>query len=110
VGIRAAAVPLPGHVLLRLYSGRRSLLVDPFQGGRITTRRDCVRYLTENGLVPRAEWFRDARPEELFLRQILNLMHSYQARGMRERARELRTLAALMQVRVPRRRTQKRRG
>ncbi len=92
-GIRAAPVALPGRVILRLYAGRRSILVDPFQGGRVRTRADLVRYLAEHGLVARPEWFRDASDGALFQRHVLNLMSSSQTRGLEREARELHRLA-----------------
>jgi regulator of sirC expression with transglutaminase-like and TPR domain len=95
-GIRAAAVPLPGHVLLRLYSGRRSLIIDPFRGGRVRTRSDCLRYLAEQGLVPRPSWFRDATDAMLLQRHARNLMNSYQLRGRARLARDLERVAQVL--------------
>ncbi len=92
-GLRAAAVALPGRVLLRLYAGRRSMLVDPFLGGKARTRMDCIRYLAHNGLVPRPDWFHDATDTALFQRHVLNLMSSCQIRGLDARAHELHRLA-----------------
>lgn len=95
-GLRAAAVPLPGHVLLRLYAGERSLLVDPFHGGRIRQRADCLRYLAQHGLTPQASWFRDASDASLFQRHLLNLMSSHQVRGRTRLARRLHRIARLL--------------
>ena len=41
-GLRTAPVALPGRVLLRIYAGRRSMLIDPFRGGCVRTRTDCM--------------------------------------------------------------------
>ena len=92
-GIQAAPVALPGRVLLRLYAGRRSMLVDPFQGGRARTRMDCIRYLAQHGLVPRPDWFHDATDRQLFQRHVLNLMSSSQMRGLHRESQELHRLA-----------------
>ena len=92
-GLRVAAVALPGRVFLRLYSGRRYMLVDPFEGGRARTRKDCIRYLSEHGLVPRPGWFHDASDAKLFQRHVLNLMNSYQVRGHTRLARRLYAIA-----------------
>jgi regulator of sirC expression with transglutaminase-like and TPR domain len=93
-GIRAAPLALPGRVMLKVYAGARSILVDPFHGGRVRTRGDLVRYLGEHGLVARPEWFHDASDAALFQRHVLNLMSSSQARGLRRESRELEHLAA----------------
>jgi regulator of sirC expression with transglutaminase-like and TPR domain len=95
-GIRAAAVPLPGHILLRLYAGRRSILVDPFHGGRMRTRADCLSHLARHGLVPRPEWMQDATDAQLFQRQVRNLMNSMQMRGLRTRSDSLAVLAGAL--------------
>jgi regulator of sirC expression with transglutaminase-like and TPR domain len=103
-GLKAAPIALPGRVLLRLYAGPRSLILDPFLGGKARTRQDCVNYLAKHGLVPRPQWFADASDGALFHRQILNLMGSYQARGQTREAGELATLmAAVNRVRARRR-------
>ena len=95
-GLSAAPVALPGRVLLRLYAGRRSMLVDPFLGGRVRTRTDCIRYLGEHGLVPRPDWFHDATDAALFQRHALNLMNSAQMRGLTVQAEELYRLAVVV--------------
>jgi len=101
-GFRAAAVALPGRVMLRLYAGRRSLLIDPFKGGRVRTKMDCIKYLAQNGLVPRPDWFRDASDATLFQRHVLNLMASSQMRGLERQARDLHQLARVIaQTREP---------
>ena len=92
-GIQAAPVALPGRVLLRLYAGRRSMLVDPFQGGKARTRMDCIRYLAQHGLVPRPDWFHDATDRQLFQRHVLNLMSSSQMRGLQKETQDLHRLA-----------------
>ncbi len=96
-GIRAAIVPLPGHVLLRLYhSGDRSVLVDPFQGGQPRSRSDCLEYLRECNLVPQPAWFEDAEDASMFLRHVRNLVNSYSLRGLKGRARELLRVAEIL--------------
>lgn len=47
-GLQASGVVMPDHYLVRLH-GRRPLLIDPFHGGRVVTRNDCVRYLKAGG-------------------------------------------------------------
>jgi regulator of sirC expression with transglutaminase-like and TPR domain len=93
-GLKAAPIALPGRVLLRLYAGPRSLILDPFLGGKARTRQDCVNYLAKHGLVPRPQWFADASDAALFHRHILNLMGSYQARGHTREASELTAIVA----------------
>ena len=92
--LRAAPIALPGRVLLRLYAGPRSLILDPFLGGKARTRQDCVNYLAKHGLVPRPQWFADASDTALFHRHLLNLMGSHQARGHAREGAELSAIVA----------------
>jgi len=93
-GLKAAPIALPGRVLLRLYAGPRSLILDPFLGGKARTRQDCVNYLAKHGLVPRPQWFADASDASLVHRHLLNLMGSHQARGHAREAAELAAIVA----------------
>ncbi len=92
-GLDAAILPLPGHVLLRLYSGKRSLIIDPFHGGAIRRRTDCVRYLAQHGMIPEPAWFRDATDAAMFQRHVANLMSCHQNRGRTRLARALHGVA-----------------
>ncbi len=95
-GLRAGALPLPGHVLLRVRDGRRGLIVDPFHGGKVRTRDDCVRYLAEHALLPKPQWFQEASDRALFQRHVLNLMNSLQLRGLARPAADLHRLALVL--------------
>ncbi len=98
-GIRAAAVPLPGHVMLRLYAGERSLLVDPFHGGKIRTRKDCLTYLLHQGLAPRTDWFADATDRQLLLRQTGNLINGLRLVGRSAEAHALKDVLRAVEPR-----------
>lgn len=95
-GLAAAAVPLPGRVLLRLYSGQRSLLADPFAGGKLRTRRECLSYLESRGLAARPEWFQDAGPAQLVQRHLLNLERAYRRLGRAADSRFARRAAGVV--------------
>jgi len=96
-GLRAAMIPLPGHVLLRLYSADgRSYLVDPFHGGQPRSRADCVRYLRDSGLAPQPEWFQDASDAIMLQRHLLNLANSCRRRGLHADARGLRQVVRIL--------------
>jgi regulator of sirC expression with transglutaminase-like and TPR domain len=94
-GLAAAAVPLPGRVLLRLYSGQRTLLADPFAGGKLRTRRECLSYLESRGLAARPEWFQDAEPALLVHRHLLNLERAYRRLGRPQDAQFARLAASV---------------
>ncbi|MEO0651123.1 MAG: transglutaminase family protein [Planctomycetota bacterium] len=95
-GLRVAPVALPGHVILRLYSRNRSMLIDPFDGGAVRTRKECLGFLLERGLSPRAEWFADATDAALFQRHLINLANSHRQRGRATTARRLQDIAGIV--------------
>jgi len=97
LGIRAAALPIPGHVVLRVYGQDRPILLDPFHGGEVRTHQECVDYLARNGLAPQPAWFHDASDALLVQRQLMNLMQSHRLRGFRREAREAYRLAAFVE-------------
>ena len=99
-GIEASAIPLPGHVMLRLRGGRRDLIVDPFHGGEPRSQATLMGYLAQHGLAFRPEWFRDATDASLLQRQTGNLARTFEKRGLRREAGALHAIAALIAQRA----------
>lgn len=94
-GLRVGIVPLPGHIMLRLYGRRQNLIVDPFHGGEARSQAALMHYLAQNGLAFRSMWFRDADDRGLLLRQVRNLSHSLEIHERHAEARALRPLLEL---------------
>jgi regulator of sirC expression with transglutaminase-like and TPR domain len=95
-GIKSALLPLPGHVMLRLHAGPKSMIVDPFERGKLRTERDCRAYLKSNGLGFQQAWFQDASDASMLRRQLLNLQKSASVRGRRTESRAAQTLLVLL--------------
>lgn len=96
-GLRVGIVPLPGHIMLRLYGRRQNLIVDPFHGGEARSQAALMHYLAQNGLSFRSVWFRDADDRSLLLRQVRNLARSLEIHERHGQVRTLRPLLALAQ-------------
>ncbi len=94
-GLRVGVVPLPGHIMLRLYGRRQNLIVDPFHGGEARSQAALMHYLAQHGLAFRSVWFRDADDRALLLRQVRNLGHSLELHELHGQARALRPLLAV---------------
>lgn len=92
--IHTGIVPLPGHVMLRLYGRHQNLIVDPFHGGESKSQEDLVTYLRQHGLRFDPVWMHDASPKMLLQRQIRNLRNSWRLLGLTERAARLSPLVA----------------
>jgi len=95
-GLTTALLPLPGHVMLRLYAGEKSVIVDPYDGGKLRTEPECRAYLKLNGLGFQAAWFKDATDAAMLRRQLLNLQKSASVRGRRSETRAAQTLLVLL--------------
>ena len=106
-GLHTGIVPLPGHVMLRLYGPYNNLIVDPFHGGEARSQEDLQEYLSQHGLSLDPVWMHDARPRPLLLRQVANLQNSLVKVGRRGRARHLAPLLEQLHdgEEKPRRRT-----
>ncbi len=98
--IRAAAVALPGHVMLRIYDGDRGVLCDPFNGGKRLSERDCLGYLADHGLPFQPHWFDDASEAALWLRHLRNLQRAFTDLGLSADARELRPVVSVLEQRL----------
>ncbi len=98
--IRAAAIALPGHVMLRIYDGDRGVLCDPFNGGKRLNERDCLGYLADHGLPFQPHWFDDASEAALWLRHLRNLQRAFVELGLGADARELRPVVSVLEQRL----------
>lgn len=98
--IRAAAVALPGHVMLRIYDGERSVLCDPFHAGKRLSERECLSYLAEHGLPFEPHWFDDASDAGLWLRHLRNLERGYAKLSLDADARELAPVISVLEQRI----------
>jgi regulator of sirC expression with transglutaminase-like and TPR domain len=92
-GIRASFVPLPGHVMVRLFGGWRSAIVDPYHQGKTRTEAECKAYLEKHGIRVTPGSFREAPDAALLRRQIGNLSRSAELRGL---AGEVRLWSSLL--------------
>ena len=90
--LQTGIIPLPGHVMLRLYGRHQNLIVDPFHGGEARNQDDLVEYLREHGLRFNPVWMHDASPKLLLARQVANLRNSLRSIGLVQRSQELQPL------------------
>jgi regulator of sirC expression with transglutaminase-like and TPR domain len=97
--MRVAPLPLPGHVMLRVYGANQSVIVDPYERGKARSEADCKKYLEQHKLAYHPAWLSDASDAVMLKRQVMNLLRSAQTRGLKRDAREL---ASLMRAIEPR--------
>ncbi|HHH29806.1 MAG TPA: hypothetical protein ENK57_15880 [Polyangiaceae bacterium] len=88
-GLAAELLPFPGHVLLAVGPSGEGTILDPFGGGAVVSREGCLKYLAEHGLPYRREFFHGASDSSLFLRHVVNLIHSCRLRHRDREALDL---------------------
>jgi len=66
-GMAASGVAMPDHFLVRVH-GPRPLLLDPFNGGRVVTKSDCMRQLRRSGYKRPSDHLGDVSDRELLRR------------------------------------------
>jgi regulator of sirC expression with transglutaminase-like and TPR domain len=79
-GLPLEGVGMPGHFLVRL-RGPRSVLLDPFHGGRVLTRADCILRLRTEGYEFHPSHLDAVDHRRILVRMLGNLMHIH---GFRE--------------------------
>ena len=82
----AYGVGLPGHFIVahRLQEG--SVYLDPFDGGRILSRRDCQTIVRRTGLTFTEEHLLPATHDQILIRMMVNLVNIYTDREDRHMA------------------------
>ncbi|MBL8861635.1 MAG: transglutaminase family protein [Planctomycetes bacterium] len=98
-GLRVGLLPLPGHVLLRLFGDSTSLIVDPYHRGEVRSEGDLKRQLQARGHGFQPVWFRDADARTLLRRQVANLARSAELYGRRGEFAALRSILTALEPR-----------
>ncbi len=73
-GIHLQGVNMPGHFLVRHESPTRSLVIDPYHGGRPVRDEDCRRFLSAAGYPAMEVAQLDAGDRDMLLRSLRNLV------------------------------------
>lgn len=82
-GVPVAGVGMPGHFIVRV-GGASGVLVDPFGGGRIWSKRDCaekLREISDGAITLKEEMLRETAMNAILERVLQNLLGSYARRG-----------------------------
>jgi regulator of sirC expression with transglutaminase-like and TPR domain len=72
-----AGIGLPGHFICRYQSSTEELYIDPFHGGRLMTKADCVHYLLHGHYALQEEYLTPATPRRMLTRMCGNLHQTY---------------------------------
>lgn len=89
LGLPLKGVGLPGHFLVRYDDGSSEIYVDPFNQGRLLTRKDCAQYLTEAGYYFKEEYISTSTSKEIIVRTLRHLVLIYSKQPHKPRVRQL---------------------
>ncbi len=93
----AYGVGLPGHFIVahEVYPNIRYL--DPYNGGRELTRKDCEAIVRQSGVSFRQEFLRYTPPPQILARMMVNLINVYSEQGNAQLAHRLTQLLDILQ-------------
>ncbi|MCC5908542.1 MAG: transglutaminase family protein [Balneolaceae bacterium] len=93
-------VNMPIHFMLMYQTHNQEILIDPFDGGTIVTYNQCCYFLKKNGIEPRSEHLKKADENDILVRCIRNLMHSYAKKGQEKRVADLQKLLQIAELKA----------
>jgi regulator of sirC expression with transglutaminase-like and TPR domain len=91
-------VALPGHFVVRYESNGFEIYVDPFNKGRLMTKNDCEKLISQLGYAQRREYFMRATADDIVKRMLGNLALAYKNSGYVEKANKLIEIIKLIEV------------
>lgn len=92
-------VGLPGHFLVKYDDGEREIYIDPYNGGRMLTRKDCAQYLTGAGYYFKEEYIATSTSRDIVVRILRNLVLIYSKQQDKPRVRQLTHYVEILQSR-----------
>lgn len=95
LGLPFYGVNMPIHFMLMYETHNQVILIDPFDGGTIVTYNQCYYFLKKNGIDPRPEHLSKAKPSEVLIRCIRNMINSYRKLNDEQKVSDLYKLLRL---------------
>lgn len=92
-------VGLPGHFLVKYDDGEQEIYIDPYNGGRMLTRKDCAQYLTGAGYYFKEEYIATSSSRDIVVRILRNLVLIYSKQQDKARVRQLTHYVEILQSR-----------
>ncbi len=99
LGLPVRGVGLPGHFLVKYEDGEVEIYIDPYNGGRLLTRKDCAQYLTGAGYYFKEEYIATSSSRDIVVRMLRNLVLIYSKQQDKLRVRQLTHYVEILQNR-----------
>ncbi|MEK7433768.1 MAG: transglutaminase-like domain-containing protein [Cyanobacteriota bacterium] len=71
-------VGMPGHFIIKYYKDDLEIFLDPFHGGKILSKTDCINFLVFSGYGFTDRFLEKSSNKEIFKRMIRNILLVYQ--------------------------------
>lgn len=81
LGLRMDGVGLPGHFIVRLRGANESILVSPFDKGKVLSLQDCRQIVLNQGISYDPRYLDPATPRTMLARIVANLLRIYTHQG-----------------------------
>lgn len=94
-------VNMPIHFMVVYETDHQRTLIDPFDGGSIVSYDQCHYFLKKNGILPRPNHLQRCSEQEILLRVLRNLIHSYAKSEQTEKVMGLKKLLDLAEDKDP---------
>lgn len=92
-------VGLPGHFLVKYAAGDSEVYIDPFNNGKLLTRKDCAHYLTGAGYYFKEEYVATSGARDIVIRLLRNLVLIYSKQQDKSRVRQITHYVEILQTR-----------
>ncbi|MDM7914661.1 MAG: transglutaminase family protein [Candidatus Eisenbacteria bacterium] len=99
LGLPVKGIGLPGHFLVKYEDGETEIFIDPYNGGKLLTRKDCAQYLTGAGYYFKEEYIAISSSRDIVIRMLRNLVLIYSKQQDKQRVRRLTHYVEILQTR-----------
>lgn len=103
LGLSLYGVGMPKHFLVKYQDDEEEFFIDPFNGGRVFDRRECMQMLTSDGYYVResfaAEYLAVVNPRDLVIRMLRNLVLIYSKLKDKSRVKRLSHYVEILRMR-----------
>lgn len=84
LGLPVTGIGMPGHFVCRYQTSAEEIFIDPFGGGRLMSRADCVRFLVQSSHGFQEGYLAPCPPRRILLRACSNLhqIHVHQGQAL----------------------------
>jgi regulator of sirC expression with transglutaminase-like and TPR domain len=103
LGLPLYGVSLPKHFVVKYQDPATEIFVDPYNGGRIFSRKECLQMLTSEGYYFResyaAEYLAISSPRDIIIRMLRNLLLIYSKQKENARVKRLTRYVEILRTR-----------